>query len=90
VGEGHQERGTAAEKCRHGPPIRATADQHGTDLLLREARKRELIMSTANSQFAIPPGDSNYEVKSRIALEDDAELAGMMPHMHAAKISCTG
>jgi hypothetical protein len=44
--------------------------------------RHQLTMSTVNSGFAIPPGDPNYEVKSQIVLGDDAELVGMMPHMH--------
>jgi len=44
--------------------------------------RRELTMNTGNSEFEIPAGDPNYEVKSQFAVGSDAELVGMMPHMH--------
>lgn len=43
---------------------------------------RQVTMNATQNRFAIPPGDSNYEVKSQITLQDDAELVNLMPHMH--------
>jgi hypothetical protein len=35
-----------------------------------------------NARFVIPPGDSNYEVKSSTTFNEDTYLTAMMPHMH--------
>jgi peroxiredoxin len=35
-----------------------------------------------NRFFQIPPGDSNYEVRSHYRFENDARLLTMTPHMH--------
>jgi len=35
-----------------------------------------------NARFVIPPGDSNYEVKSSTTFQEDTYLTAMMPHMH--------
>jgi Copper type II ascorbate-dependent monooxygenase, C-terminal domain len=35
-----------------------------------------------NARFVIPPGDSNYEVKSSTTFKEDTYLTAMMPHMH--------
>jgi len=45
-------------------------------------RMRDITMSAANNRFRIPPGDPNYEVRSQITLQADAQLVNMMPHMH--------
>jgi hypothetical protein len=37
------------------------------------------VLQTA---FAIPPGDSNYEVKSSFTFNESAQLYSFMPHMH--------
>ena len=39
-------------------------------------------MLDALRPFAIPPGDANYRVDSKIVLQDDAELTMLLPHMH--------
>jgi len=44
--------------------------------------RRDLTISVTNNRFAIPPGDSNFEVKSQLVLGSDAEMINMMPHMH--------
>ncbi len=35
-----------------------------------------------NRRFAIPPGDSNYEVRSGYAFKEDSHIINLMPHMH--------
>ena len=45
-------------------------------------QRRFVVMNATNSSFAIPPGDSNYEVHSQITLHDQADLVWLMPHMH--------
>jgi hypothetical protein len=44
--------------------------------------ERILTLAAANGSFAIPPGDSNYQVDSKITLQDDAMLINFLPHMH--------
>jgi hypothetical protein len=44
--------------------------------------ERVLTLAAANAGFAIPPGDSNYQVDSKITLQDDSTLVNMLPHMH--------
>ena len=44
--------------------------------------ERILTLAAANPQFAIPPGDSNYRVDSKITLQDDSTLVNLLPHMH--------
>ena len=52
-------------------------------MLAREpVAKRVLTISAANSKFAIPPFDPNYEVTSEMTLWADSELVWLMPHMH--------
>jgi hypothetical protein len=35
-----------------------------------------------NANFAIPPGDPNYRVDSKITMQDDSTLVNLLPHMH--------
>ena len=44
--------------------------------------KRVLSLAVTTANFAIPPGDPNYEVKARMTLQQDATLINMLPHMH--------
>jgi hypothetical protein len=44
--------------------------------------ERVLTLAAANGGFAIPPGDSNYQVDSKITLQDDSTLLNLLPHMH--------
>jgi hypothetical protein len=62
----------------------ATTDKTKIGLIFYKGKpeKRQLTMSITNSNFIIPPGDPDYEVKAQITLGDDAELVGLMPHMH--------
>ena len=41
-----------------------------------------LTLAASNDQFAIPPGDANYEVESKVTLQQDATLISLLPHMH--------
>jgi hypothetical protein len=41
-----------------------------------------LTLAAANDQFTIPPGDPNYEVESKVTLQQDATLISLLPHMH--------
>jgi hypothetical protein len=44
--------------------------------------ERVLSLAATTTDFAIPPGDSNYRVDSKIMLQDDAMLINLLPHMH--------
>jgi len=44
--------------------------------------ERILTLAATNPRFAIPPGDANYRVDSKITLQDDSTLEMMLPHMH--------
>jgi len=63
---------------------KATSDKTKVGLIFakQEPKKRILTINATNANFEIPAGDGNYEVKSTITLRDDAELVGLMPHMH--------
>ena len=63
---------------------KAATDQSKIGLVLAKEtpRYRFLTMPAATQQFAIPPGDPNYEVRSSITINQDARLVWLMPHMH--------
>lgn len=44
--------------------------------------ERVVTLPATNDRFAIPPGDPNYEVQSKITLQADATLNSLLPHMH--------
>ena len=44
--------------------------------------ERVLTLAASNASFAIPPGDSNYQVDSKITLQADSTLIDLLPHMH--------
>jgi hypothetical protein len=44
--------------------------------------ERVLTLAAVNPRFTIPPGDSNYQVDSKITLQADSTLEMMLPHMH--------
>jgi hypothetical protein len=44
--------------------------------------ERILTLAAVNFNFAIPPGDPNYRVDSKITLQDDSTLINLLPHMH--------
>jgi hypothetical protein len=44
--------------------------------------ERIVTLASSNPKFAIPPGDGNYRVDSKVTLQEDATLVMMLPHMH--------
>jgi hypothetical protein len=44
--------------------------------------QRVLSLAATTMNFAIPPGDSNYQVEAKLTLQDDATLINLLPHMH--------
>jgi hypothetical protein len=45
-------------------------------------KERVITLAAMNPKFAIPPGDPNYRVDSKIKLQEDSTLESMLPHMH--------
>jgi hypothetical protein len=45
-------------------------------------KERVLTLAATTADFAIPPGDPNYRVDSKITLQADSTLIMMLPHMH--------
>jgi hypothetical protein len=44
--------------------------------------KRVITAGATQANFAIPPGDPNYEVKSEFAFKEDSHIDSLHPHMH--------
>jgi hypothetical protein len=52
-------------------------------IFAKEPPTRTLVTGNAlNARFAIPAGESNYEVKSSSTMKEDVHLTSFMPHMH--------
>ena len=47
-----------------------------------EVHKQVNCVLIANDQFAIPPQDPDYEVKSEYTVDEDSLLISLSPHMH--------
>jgi peroxiredoxin len=47
-----------------------------------EVHKQVNCVLVANDQFAIPPHDPDYEVKSEYTVDEDSLLISLSPHMH--------
>ncbi len=45
-------------------------------------KERVLTLGADNWKFAIPPGDANYRVDSKLKLQEDSTLLSLIPHMH--------
>ena len=45
-------------------------------------KERVVTLAASTTNFVIPPGDSNYEVDSKITLQHDTTLVSLLPHMH--------
>ena len=63
---------------------KATTDLSEVGLIFSTIKptERVLTLAAATQDFAIPPGNSNYQVDAKLKLEDDATLINMVPHMH--------
>lgn len=44
--------------------------------------ERILTLAATTANFAIPAGDPNYQVETKLQLQDDAMLVNLLPHMH--------
>lgn len=61
-----------------------SSDQSRVGIIFAKGKPTERIvtLAAANPKFAIPPGDGNYRVDSKVTLQDDSTLIMMLPHMH--------
>ncbi len=71
-------------QMHYTPNGKVKADKSRIGLVLAKGpvKRRAYTLGIANPALRIPPGDSNYEVKSRFTFPWDAELIAFMPHMH--------
>jgi hypothetical protein len=71
-------------QLHYTPMGKVKSDQSRVGLVLAKGpvKRRAYTLGIANPALRIPPGDSNYEVKSRFTFPWDAELIAFMPHMH--------
>lgn len=62
----------------------ATMDRSKVGLIFAKEPPRERVMtvSVANHNFAIPAGEANHAVDSRLVMRDDVTLTALFPHMH--------
>ncbi len=54
----------------------------GLTFATAKPRERVLMVAATTANFAIPPGDPNYQVDAKLTLQDDAMLLDLLPHMH--------
>jgi hypothetical protein len=45
-------------------------------------RERIFTLQIANRGFVIPPGDADYAVEAKLAIQDRARIVALNPHMH--------
>jgi len=62
----------------------AATDQTRVGMIFAKEKpvERVLTLAATTQDFAIPAGDPNYEVNSKITLHHDATLLDLLPHMH--------
>lgn len=62
----------------------AGTDQSRVGLIFAKEKPtaRVLTLAAATNDFAIPPGDANYEVDAKLKLQHDVTLIDLLPHMH--------
>jgi hypothetical protein len=69
----------------HYTPVgRAKLDQSSVALKFATGpiTRRAYTVSVSQKKLAIPPGDPNYRAVASYTFRDDAQLIGVMPHMH--------
>ena len=70
-------------QLHYTPNGKAMDDQSKVGLYFSaKPQRREMTLSAANHDFAIPAGNPDYQVDSSFTLHHEATLVGMMPHMH--------
>ncbi len=63
---------------------KASTDRSRVGIIFAKEKptERVLTLAAANPKFAIPPGDPNYQVDSKIQLQTETTLVSLLPHMH--------
>ncbi len=63
---------------------KAGTDKSRIGLILAKDKPEAKVLTLAagTTDFAIPPGDSNYEVHAKLKVQRDVNLVTMLPHMH--------
>jgi hypothetical protein len=63
---------------------KAGSDKSRVGLIFSKQQPTERVFTLAasNNRFVVPPGDPNYQVDSKITLQDDATLEMLLPHLH--------
>jgi len=63
---------------------KAALDKSKIGLMLAKApvKERVLTLEALNSDFAIPPGNANYQVDSEFEFGAEAKIVDLFPHMH--------
>ncbi len=71
-------------QLHYTPNGTATSDKTKIGIIFAKnpPEKRLIGGNSAAYRFAIPPGDSNYEVDGSSVLQYDCDLVSMMPHAH--------
>ena len=71
-------------QLHYTPNGKAATDRSQVGFVFAKEHPKERVYTTSagNLGFAIPPGDSNYEVKASVTLQTDARLVDFNPHMH--------
>jgi hypothetical protein len=59
-------------------------DQSRIGLILAKEKPEAKVLTLAagTTDFAIPAGDSNYEVNAKLKVQRDVTLVSLLPHMH--------
>jgi hypothetical protein len=71
-------------QLHYTPNGTATTDKTKIGIIFaKDAPSRRLVGgNSAAMRFAIPPGDSNYQIEASSTLQYDCDLVSMMPHAH--------
>ena len=71
-------------QMHYTPNGEATTDRSYLGLIFSRTpvQKIALTGTATNARFVIPPGDSNYEVRSSWTAPEDVRIIDLMPHMH--------
>ena len=71
-------------QMHYTPNGRAQKDVSSIALIFAEQPPTKMVITSPvdNEFFRIPPGADNYEVTSSYTFPKDAQIIGMMPHMH--------
>ena len=71
-------------QVHYTPKGKATEDQTRIGLVFSKEIPTERIrsVSVANTDFTIPPGDPDFEIKGQTRFRNEAKLVSLFPHMH--------